>query len=517
MLITVVVGACAPEPQALDEIGTPTPGIAITPSLLPGAQTATPLPASDSTDQPAPVAEAGALGCVPSAATAAVQHEITATLDWIGHSLVAEQRVLFRNDTGQSLEKIMFNVESNREPGYFDLQRVTVAGRRTQNFLFQNVELTVYLDHSLVPCETAEIVLTYTQTLPQIANGYRFGRLGYWGYSDRQVNLGLWFPVVAVYDAVGGWQCPAFHDVGEHYVLGSADFTVDFSVKNAPEDVHVAGPGVVTQIDGNSWRFELKGGRELTLSVSDRFKMLTTETESGVDVELYYLFDSSSETLDAPRHALGVAADAVTLYENLYGDYPHERLVVIEGDFPDGMEFSGLVFVSEAWFRTWQGTPNDWLTIITAHEISHQWWYGLVGNDQGQQPYLDEALAVYSELLFYEEYYPEYVDWWWGFRVNSHEPRGYVDASVYDFNGVRAYIDIVYLRGALLVQALRDALGDQAFFDWLKTYVESMEGQVAYPVDFWGTLSEVDYEKTEFARVDFLREPNVLPDSDMIP
>jgi hypothetical protein len=67
--------------------------------------------------------------------------------------------------------------------------------------------------------------------------------------------------------------------------------------------------------------------------------------------------------------------------------YPYERLVIVEGDFADGMEFSGLSFVSEAWFRTWRGEPNDWITVITVHEVAHQWWYAMVGSDSAADPY----------------------------------------------------------------------------------------------------------------------------------
>jgi aminopeptidase N len=251
----------------------------------------------------------------------------------------------------------------------------------------------------------------------------------------------------------------------------------------------VAGPGIVNQPNPNTWHFTLTGGREVTLSISEEFNVLSTLTASGVKVELYYLPDAASDTLEAPRHALHVAADALALYEELYGTYPHARMVVVEGDFPDGMEFSGLVFVSEAWFRTWTGIAADWLTLITAHEVAHQWWYAMVGNDQGYYPYIDEALAIYSEVLFLERYHPEAVEWWWNFRVMAYAPAGYVDSTVYDFSSARGYINAVYLRGALMMKSLREDLGDEAFFAWMQQYVQHMQGGVATPVDFWGALS----------------------------
>jgi aminopeptidase N len=168
------------------------------------------------------------------------------------------------------------------------------------------------------------------------------------------------------------------------------------------------------------------------------------------------------------------------------------------------------VFVSEAWFRTWHGIPNDWLTLITAHEVAHQWWYALVGSDQGRTPYLDEALATYSELLFIDRYYPDQHDWWWGLRVDMYAPAGFVDTPVYDFYSPRSYIDAVYLRGAQMMDALRDILGDEVFFEWLRAYADALRHEIAAPADLWGTLPPDAYAATAAVRSLYLMQPDVL-------
>ncbi len=101
-------------------------------------------------------------------------------------------------------------------------------------------------------------------------------------------------------------------------------------------------------------------------------------------------------------------------------------------------------------------------------------------------PYLDEALALYCEELFVEHYYPEYLEWWWEFRVTMYEPAGYVDTPIYDFYSPRSYIDSVYLRGALMLQALRDSMGDDEFFAWLHRYVGSDERPDCIPAGIFG-------------------------------
>lgn len=508
LVFTLIIGACAPEPQTTQQ------------SLL---ATLTPLAALETTQciqNSSPGAPAGVTpatpannGCAAPVTGAAVQYTIEAALDWTTHTVTAAQDVRFYNTTGRLLDTLVFNIETNREPGYFMLtgiQRDTVP---IQDYTLEGAVLSIPLDNPLpIGCSTT-IRLMYTFTIPTFDEGYTFGH----GYSARQLNLALWLPLVAWYDPAQGWRSPEYHHVGEYYVLQTSDFSLSLTVTNAPETLKVAGPGSMSHDDTNHWQFELTGAREIALSLSPEFKTLTTTTTSGVEVTLYYLGPAGADSLDTPRHALDVAVEAMTLFEELYGPYPHARLVVVEGDFPDGMEFSGLVFVSEAWFRTWQGQPNEWLTMITVHEVAHQWWYDLVGSDQGRYPYLDEALAIYSEALFFERYYPDLLQWWWDYRIGTYSPTGYVDTSVYDFQDARPYINAVYLRGALFIDALRSDLGDDVFFAWLQQYTDKMAGQIASPLDFWGMLSTEAYACTQATRAAYMHQANIVSRTDMIP
>jgi len=510
----VLLGACAPDAQMSPEIHSATPAATASPSAQADTLATHRSTETGPTPSPSP-AEVPEGEPVPSSSVA---YDITAALDWPGKTARVEQRVTFWNTTGADLGELVMNVDANRDPGVFSLQRVaTGKGASIEDYTLDGARLSIRLPQALAPNESVTLLLDFDLTIPSIRSGYRWGHLGYLGYSGRQVNLGMWFPLVAAFNPDTGWISPPFHSVGEHFVLRQADFTVELSVTGAEDGLRVAGPGDVTRVDNHTWRFELDGGREMALSVSSSFLTLGTVTASEVKVDLYYLPESAQSPLSIPRHALETAATAVTLFEELYGPYPYSRLVVVEGDFPDGMEFSGLVFVSGDWFRTWQGIPNDWLTIITAHEVSHQWWYAQVGNDQGNFPYLDEALAMYSEALFFEHMYPEYQDWWWEFRVRAYGPQGYVDTAVYDYQGVREYINAVYLRGAQMMDALREDLGDEAFLEWLQAYARQMRGEVAGPLDFWGLLRAEQLDATRETRAHFLRRENVLLRPESIP
>lgn len=508
----VALGSCAPEPDRTDHQARAESTLSATREAILSNDT-------DSLTTGSPTLENNRYRdtCNPDAEVAEVQYDVRAVLDWTARSVAVEQTVAFTNLTGNVLDNLVLTVEPNQVPGQFELFSLAIGDRPAGHYKLNGIRLTMPLIEPLKPgCSTA-INLDYRLSIPEIQTGYQAGRMGYWGYSERQVNLGMWMPLLAAYDTQMGWLVPGLNVVGERFVLRAADFDVRIKIDEGPSDLDVAGPGRVSHINRETWRFEIEGAREVALSLGPTFEKLATTTSSGVAVELYYFKALGAVSLDTPRHALTTAADALAVYEDLFGPYPYERLVVVQGDFPDGMEFSGLVFVGDAWFVAWQGVPNDWLTLIVAHEVAHQWWYASVGSDQGNYPYLDEALATYSELLYLEAAYPEFREWWWNFRVQAMAPQGFVDRPVYNYQDARAYINAAYLRGAMMLRDIRQTIGDAAFLSWLEAYAAARAGQLATPTDFWGLLGASGYAETHDIRRSYLTNADVFPLPSEIP
>jgi aminopeptidase N len=153
------------------------------------------------------------------------------------------------------------------------------------------------------------------------------------------------------------------------------------------------------------------------------------------------------------------------------------------------MEYDGLFFIGRDFYTAYDGTKLNNLVDLAIHETAHQWWFGLVGNDQALQPWLDEALATYSEKLFYEKNYPA-ITAWQAFRIDIHSPTGWIDMDVYHAGSFRSYANAVYLRGSQFLQALRDRVGDVAFLNFLKDYANQMAGKTATTKDFFRILHE---------------------------
>jgi len=177
-----------------------------------------------------------------------------------------------------------------------------------------------------------------------------------------------------------------------------------------------------------------------------------------------------------------------------YGDqfgvrYPYAEYRVAETEFAGGMEFSGLSFLGSLWYGTYPGGVRSQLVSLLAHEVSHQWWYGLVGNDQVREPWLDEALATFSGLLFYGLRYPDDDQWALGFEVLNWQPSGRIDGAIYDFGDQTSYMNAVYRHGALFLADLRHAMGSQAFYAFLQDYCQSKSHTMSTAEDFFSVVS----------------------------
>ena len=119
---------------------------------------------------------------------------------------------------------------------------------------------------------------------------------------------------------------------------------------------------------------------------------------------------------------------------------------------------------------------SNYFELLIVHETAHQWFYARIANDQANEPWLDEAFATYSELLYLENTYPELDTWWWNYRVYTYKPTGWVDKTIYGLSEYRPYVNAVYLRGVMFLHDLRMQIGEEAFFSVLKDFATPEEG-----------------------------------------
>jgi hypothetical protein len=306
--------------------------------------------------------------------------------------------------------------------------------------------------------------------------------------TGRQLNLGDWYPFIPVYQSGTGWLTHAAGAAGEYLVYDVADYDVTLTLAQ-PDGGWVVAASAPEEPLENGWHFSLPQARSFAISLSREYVVAETYV-NGVLVRSF----SFPEHAAQGEIVMRASADAIALFDELFGHYPHTTLTAVEGDLPDGMEYDGMYFLGESFYRNYDGEPLGYLVSLSAHETAHNWFYGLVGSDPALEPWLDEALCAYSESLFFERYYPDLLDGWWRFRVESFSPSGWVDSTIYDYGSFRPYVNAVYLRGSQFLRDLRKLTGDEPFFNFLWDYVDQNSsrraGQLSTTKSFFELLSD---------------------------
>jgi hypothetical protein len=400
-------------------------------------------------------------------------YTLDASLDYAGHSLTVEETILFKNTTGETLQELVMAVEPNLWTGCFILGGFLVNGQNTKKPILHGDKLEIPLVSPLDPGRSLIVSLQFDLHLPPADIHHVFG------FNTRQANLVDWYPFIVPF--VGGWILHPPANVGEHLTYDAADYDVTVTLvdKLIPVILAASAPG---ENNPGSWHYQLQNARTFVFSASPSYKTVSSTTD-GVTITSYYF-----ENNEIPARAvLDETGKALNTFGEIFGSYPHASLSIVESPFFDGMEYDGLFFLSQDYYASYNGTILNNLTDLAVHETAHQWWFGLVGNDQAMNPWLDEALATYSEELFFEKNLPK-ISAWWVFRVDSFSPAGWVDTDIYDGINFRTYANAVYLRGAHFLDALRTKIGEAAFFAFLKDYAGQMAGKISTGQDFFRIL-----------------------------
>ncbi len=383
-------------------------------------------------------------------------------------------------------------VEPRRYPNAFQLSGIYWEdGVRATQFNWQEALLTLYLPNSLQQGASIQFSLEFTLTLPFTPNMANI-RPRPFGYTNNQANFGDWVPFIPPYIEGAGWLNRPSSLYGEYLTYDIADYDITIRLEGRQTDLTIAASAPAHIEDGTIYHYHHPAARSFAWSASPHYQVITqtVQISPGISttVASYFmpLYDQAGASV---AQTLG---QAVTLYSQLFSVYPRPLLSTVQADFLDGMEYDGMFFLSRDFYNWSNGTQQDFLVSLTAHETAHQWWYAIVGNDQALQPWLDEALCTYAEKLYYEFTFPQALDWWWTYRIWHYQPGGPIDISIYDVPNVtgqyRVYRDSVYLNGALFIEDLRQALGDQAFFSVLQQYLQQSAYQLGSAETFLGLM-----------------------------
>jgi hypothetical protein len=415
-------------------------------------------------------------------------NHLTAIFDYDRHFMTVDQTIDYPNHTGTQLDSLTMAIAANLWPNCFRLTNVFVDEKPVTDFILDGHRLDIPLPTPLEPASVIKLHLRYGLSLPY-ADQARSLRARIFGYGDLQTNLTNWYPFIVPY-IDGEWIIREPWSHGEYLVYPLADFIVDLKFIN-PDNAPVVAASGAPELNGDYTRYTLTEGRAFAISASRDFEVASLKV-GDVKVSSYYfpIYKRAGEG------ALIASKQAVEVFSERFGPYPHETLSLVVADFMDSMEYSALYFNSRYFYDQFDGSPQNYLTFVSVHETAHQWWFEQVANDQALEPWLDESLSTYSELIFYESQYPDLVSWWWSYRINFFKPSGHIDIPVYQGQNDDNYKHIVYFNGTHFLRDLRARIGDEAFYVFLKDYFNQNKGNIATRDDFFRVLdthTDVDY------------------------
>lgn len=432
------------------------------------------------------------------------------------YTLTASQTIDFYNFSNLVFDELKFNLFANafREgaiyspvspqyqvhayPNGKSYGNITINAVKVQNESVdfsivgqdENI-LSVPLGEEVFPNERAKVYIEYTVNLANI--------IARTGYNSNTINIANFYPILCGIDEHGFYEC-LYYSVGDPFFSDVACYNVSITLD---EKYKVASSGEqvdLTNKNGkNIIKYRLDCSRDFAFVISDKFSVIS-DTSTDTTINYFYYKD------DEPLKNIEFAIKAVDLFTELFGAYPYKTLAVVQTPFVQGgMEYPALTMISDTLTGLNYGE-------VIVHETAHQWWQSAVGSNEIEYPFLDEGLAEYSVVLFYERF-SEY-----GFTrkelIKASEDTYKVFCSVYnkifkgvntimnrpikDFTSEYEYVNLVYVKPCIMYDYLRQTIGEKKFFSSLQKYYKNYKFKNATPYDMVGSFEKCGADASGF-------------------
>lgn len=362
---------------------------------------------------------------------------------WTGH-----ESATFTNASATPLSEVYLRLWDNYH-GTCSAMPITVTnvtGGTAGSLSVGCTALQIALPAPLAQGQSATIGFDLGITVPSGAD--RFGHDGAFN------NIGNALPVLAVKDG-SGWHLDPYTNNGESFYSLAADFKVALDHPNA---LLVPATGTSVDTPGSS-------GRTVTTATASKvrdfawaagpFSKISGTSAAGTAINIYSVSGISSA--DA-QSMLSTAKSAVDAHAARFGAYPYGELdAVIDNNYWfGGMEYPGFVLDLVS-------------TTALTHEIGHQWFYGIVGDDEYTSPWLDESFTDYATDLALNK---TGTNCWNSVSWASSAEKITNSMAYWDAHSSR-YSTVVYGYGKCALHDLRRVLGDSAMAKLLKDYATS--------------------------------------------
>ncbi len=507
MLVALVLAvACRPAPDAPDTTASPTAAATTPATAATTATTAAPATEPAATeeataaaapiDDPTPVPDASTTAVSPFSGVswddravfaAGLTPDQQALLDELPNAPVYHMildiddqlataggrlAVRYTNEEDVALDEIYFHLYPNLLDGSIEIANLTVDGQMATPELegVNDSVMRVPLAAPLAPGEQVVVDMVFTtEPADRIARNY-----GVLANVDGVLALAHFFPQIAVYDDEG-WNIETPDINGDVSYSDAAYYLVQVS---APDYATVAAGGVAvderTENGRTTTTYAAGPMRDFFLAVSDQYDVVSQQV-GDVTVNSYAPVGLES----GAQSALETAVDSLPSSASCSVPYPYSELdLVTTSTAALGIEYPGIVVNTVRMYDPDNESDRFPAAVLlestTAHEVAHQWFYGLIGNDQLDEPWLDEALTQYATYRYYLDQYGEAggegfyrsLESRWERIDNVDIPIGQPVAA---YSGPE-YGAIVYGRGPIFVRTLAEEMGQETFDAFLRDY-----------------------------------------------
>jgi len=360
------------------------------------------------------------------------------------------------------------------------------------------------LDLPLPPGEAVEIELSFETQLPKV-----FARTG---FSDRYVMAGQWFPKPGVLEPDGTWRTHPFTLYSEFY----ADFG-DYEVYlDLPGDLVVGATGILVSSDREGTRqtlhYRAKMVHDFAWTAGPDMVEAFDEYE-GIRIRALL---PAEHAADAPIH-LEAQREALKSMEARFGPYPWSTITLVEppegASGAGGMEYptfyttSALVQIPAPLRALGFDLRVDG-RFTSIHEFGHQYFQGLFASNEFDQPWLDEGLNTFSNMLVYVDWHgPDDGNGPWLANLAGHPLGAYdglrldggdasllqvIDQPADHFTPlVGAYGTVTYRKTAATMLTLRQLVGSEGFDAAMRRYADRARFRHPKGSDLEATFIEV--------------------------
>jgi len=420
------------------------------------------------------------------------RYTISATLVPDDLKLAGTASVVVPNTSSDPWTYLMFRLYPMLKfyGGNMVIQSALVDGNPTAfTYAADNTALRVDLNRPLLPGREVTVRFTWRLEIPKWTDQPAMYAL--FGRSQQMISLPLFYPSLAVYQpgstlGVGAWWLETGSERGDVAFNLTSLFAVTLTL---PVDwVPVtSGTEISSAPVGNGQQqhvYVTGPSREFLIHTSPLFQSVSSDAY-GTRVTSYFLPGGEA----AGTAALKYAVQALRIYSDRFGEYPFTDMRVAPAPITlRGMEYPQVILLGIETYTRFR----DKLELLTAHEMAHQWWYQIVHNDPVKEPWLDEALAEFSMRLYMEatrgaDDADRLVAQRWqtpldGLKTKEQDTA--VNQPVVNFLNGTQYETVVYGKGALFYDRIRNALGERRFDRFLQNYLRKYR---------WGIIDSVQW------------------------